>query len=114
LSAILIIPAFYVFYFLSGDLQRHEEHERAFLMEAVSLVKNSGLELQVNDFASVKKFARDRYVVITIVTFGLVAVYWLYRVFNDYNRHFKRRWKLEDELVDLIKPLNGAERSEAV
>src|SRR3990170_6139826 len=108
LSTILIIPAFYVFYFLNSDLQRHEEHEHAFLMEAISLAKDSGLELRVNDFTVTKKFALDRYLILTIVTFGLAAVYWLYQVFNDYNRHFKRQWKLEDELVEFLKPINDS------
>ena len=109
LSTILIIPAFCVFYFLSSDLQRHEEYEHVFLMEAISLAKDPGLELHVNDFTVTKKFALDRYLILTIVTFGLAAVYWLYRIFNDYNRHFKRQWKLEDELVEFLKPINDSE-----
>jgi hypothetical protein len=111
LSTILVVPAFYVFYFLSSDLQRHEEHEHAFLMEAISLAKDLGLELRVNGFVVTKKFALDRYLILTIVTFGLAAVYWLFRIFNDYNRHFKRQWKLEDELVEFLKPINGSEAS---
>ncbi len=105
LSTILIIPIFYVVFILNHDLQRHEERERAFVVEAAALSKELGFELSLNELAT-RKFSLDSYVIISIMTFGIAAVYWLYRVFNDYNRHFKRQWKLEDELLDFLKPAN--------
>lgn len=111
LSTILIVPVFYIFHFLNSDLKRHEEHEQVFLIEAISLAKGLGLELNLNDFAVTKKFAFDRYLVLTIVTFGFAAVYWLYRVFNDYNRHFKQQWKLEDELLKFFRAINNPDAS---
>ena len=111
LSTILIVPSFYVFYFLNSDLQKHEEHEHAFLMETISLTKNLGLELNLNGYAATKTFEFDGYLVLTIVTCGFAAVYWLYRVFNDYNRHFKRQWRLEDELLKFLKSINNSEAS---
>ncbi len=112
LSTVLIVPVFWVYYFLNGDLQRHEERERAFLLEATLLAKESGRVLHVNDSAGTKKFALNRYVVLTVVTVGLAAVYWLYRVFNDYNRHFKSQWKIEDELLELLRSAGeGSETS---
>jgi hypothetical protein len=36
-------------------------------------------------------------------------VYWLYRIFNDYNQHFKRQWKLEDDLLRFFKSVNNSE-----
>jgi preprotein translocase subunit YajC len=111
LSTILIVPAFYVFYFLNSDLQKHEEHEHALLIEALSLAKDIGLELNLNGFAVTKKFALNRYLVLTIVTLGFAALYWLYRVFNDYNIHFKQQWKLEDELLKFFKSINNTEAS---
>lgn len=111
LSTILIIPAFYIFYFLNRDLQRHEEHEHAFIVKTISLAKDLGLELNLNGFAVMKKFALDRYLVLTIVTFGFATVYWLYQVFNDYNRHFKQQWKLEDEFLKFFRSINNSEAS---
>src|SRR3990170_3891603 len=60
LSTMLIFPAFYVFYFLSIDLQKHEENEFEFLMETVSLTKDLGLGINLDGFAMTKKFAFDR------------------------------------------------------
>jgi len=111
LSTILILPAFYVFYFLEAGLQKHEEHEYAFLMETVSVAKDLGLSMNLDEYTVTKKFALDRYLVLTIATFGLAALYWLYRIFNDYNKHFKRQWKLEDELLRFFKSVDGSEAS---
>ena len=111
LSTILIIPAFYIFYFLKSDLQRHEEHEHAFLMEAIPLAKDLGLEMNIDNFTVTKKFALNRYLVLTIITFGFAAVYWLHQVFNDYNRHFKTQWKLEDELRRFFNSIDNSETS---
>jgi len=111
LSTLLIFPAFYVFYFLKMDLQKHEENEHAFLMEAVRLAQDSGFNLNPDGFTTTKKFASDRYLILTIVTCGFAAVYWLYRIFNDYNQHFKRQWKLEDELLRFFKSPNNSKAS---
>jgi preprotein translocase subunit YajC len=109
LSTLLIFPAFRVFYFLKMDLQKHEENEHAFLMEAISLAQDSGFSLNLDGFAATKKFTLNRYLILTIVTCGFAAVYWLYRIFNDYNQHFKRQWKLEDDLLRFFKSVNNSE-----
>jgi len=111
LSTLLIFPAFYVFYFLEMDLQKHEEHEHAFLTETVSLAQDSGLNINLDGFAATKKFALDRYLVLTVITCGFAAVYWLYRIFNDYNQHFKKQWKLEDDLLRFFKSINNSKAS---
>ncbi len=112
LSTLLIFPAFYVFYFLGTDLQKHEEHEHAFLTETISLAQNLGImhacSINLDSFTATKNFAFKRYLALTLVTCGLAAGYWLYRIFNDYNRHFKRQWKLEDELIDFLKTINSS------
>jgi preprotein translocase subunit YajC len=108
LSTLLIFPAFYVFYFLKMDLQKHEENEHAFLMEAIRIAQDSGFSLNPDGSATTKKFALDRYLILTIVTCGFGAVYWLYRIFNDYNQHFQRQWKMEDDLLRFFKSVNNS------
>jgi len=110
-STLLIFPAFYILYFLEVDLQKHEEHEHVFLTETISLAQDLGLSMNLDDFAATKKFALDRHLVLIIVTCGFAAVYWLYRIFNDYNQHFKRQWKLEDELLRFFKSVNNSKAS---
>jgi len=109
LSTLLILPTFYVLYFLEKDLQKHEEHEHTFFAETVSVAHDSELGINPDDFSTTRKFALDRYLVFNIVTCGFAAVYWLYRIFNDYNKHFKRQWKLEDELLKFFEASKNSE-----
>jgi len=106
LSTLLIFPAFYIFYFLKSDLRKHEEHEHDFLVEVIALAKDSGVPLNIHGFTATPSFPLDKYLVLNIVTFGLAAAYWLYRIFNDYNNHFKMQWKNEDELLSFLNAIN--------
>jgi len=106
LSTLLILPAFYIFYFLKSDLQKHEEHEHDFLVEIIALAKDSGVPLNIHGFTATPRFPSDRYLVLSVATFGLAAAYWLYRIFNDYNNHFKMQWKNEDELLSFLKAID--------
>jgi hypothetical protein len=106
LSTLLIFPAFYIFYFLKSDLRKHEEHEHDFLVEVIALAKDSGVPLNIYGFSATPSFPLDKYTVLSVVTFGLAAAYWLYRIFNDYNSHFKMQWKNEDELLSFLKAID--------
>ena len=106
LSTLLIVPAFYVFYFLKSNLRKHEEHEHDFLVEIIALAKDSGVPLNIHGFTATPSFPLDKYLVLSVVTFGLAAAYWLYRIFNDYNSHFKMQWKNEDELLSFLKAID--------
>ena len=106
LVTLLIVPAFYVFYFLKSDLRKHEEHEHDFLVEVIALAKDSGVTLNIHGFTATPSFPLDKYLVLSVVTFGLAAAYWLYRIFNDYNSHFKMQWKNEDELLSFLKAID--------
>jgi hypothetical protein len=106
LSTILVVPAFYVFYFLKSDLQKHEEHEQGFLAEVRALAEDSGVALNVQDFTTTPSFQPTKFVGLSVVTCGLAAAYWLYRIFNDYNNHFKMQWLIEDELLRFLKAID--------
>jgi len=105
LSTILIVPAFYVFHFLKSDLQKHEEHEHDFLAEVTTLAEDSKVPLNIQGFVTSPNFPLDKYLVLSVVTFGLAAAYWLYRIFNDYNSHFHMQWMIEEELLRFLKEL---------
>lgn len=108
LSTLLVLPAFYVFYFLKSDLRKHEEHEHDFLAEVIGLAKESDVSLNIHGFAATPSFPSGKYIALSVLTFGLAAAYWLYRIFNDYNSHFKRQWKIEDELLRFLKAIDNS------
>jgi hypothetical protein len=107
LSTLLILPVFYVFYFLKSDLRKHEGHEHDFLVEIIALAKDSEVPLNIHGFSNTPSFPLNNYLVLNVVTFGLASAYWLYRLFNDYNNHFKMQWKNEDELISFLKAIDN-------
>jgi hypothetical protein len=44
-----------------------------------------------------------KYVLVTIVTLGLGIVYWLYKIINMYNVHFKFQREIEKEIAKLME-----------
>ena len=106
LSTILVVPAFYIFYVLMVDLKEHERHEHEFSSEVVMLAKDSGVPLDIHEFVDLPPISRDKFVALSVVTFGLAGVYWIYRIFNEYNSHFRMQWMLEDTLLSFLEELD--------
>ena len=91
-SIILIIPVFMIVYFLTKDLVVHEHNQDAFLAAALPE------KIFMPQTIPIKTYA-----VITIVTLGVGVVYWLYKVVNLYNAHFKAELQVEKEIVRLME-----------
>ena len=91
-SIILIIPAFIVMYRLSKDLAAHERVEDAFLASA----------LPQRVFMP-QTIPQTTYLLITIVTLGVGGVYWLYKVVNLYNAHYKADLQVQKEITNLME-----------
>jgi hypothetical protein len=91
-SIILIIPAFIVIYYLSRDLCSHEKHQDILLASVFPE------RMFMPQTIPVKK-----YVLLTIVTLGVGGIYWLYKIINLYNSHFKAQWEIEKEIARLME-----------
>ncbi len=91
-SIILIFPVFFILYFLSKDLFIHEKHEDEFLAAAFPE------RMFMPQTIPIKKYA-----LVTIVTLGVGGVYWLYKIINNYNAHFKAQWRTEKEIAHLME-----------
>jgi hypothetical protein len=91
-SIILVIPVFAIVYYLSKDLVDHERRQEAFLASAFS-----------QRMFMVQTIPIKKYALITIVTLGVGGIYWLYKIINMYNAHFKAQWKVEKEIARLME-----------
>jgi hypothetical protein len=91
-AIILIIPVFVITYLLSRDLLMHEKRQDRFLASAFPE------RMFMPQTIPIKK-----YVLITIVTLGVGIVYWLYKIVNMYNAHFKAQREIEKEMVKLME-----------
>lgn len=91
-SIVLVVPVFVIAYLLSRDLAVHEKHQDSFLAGVFSE------RIFMPQTIPIKTYA-----LITIVTLGVGVVYWLYKVVNLYNAHFKAELQVEKELVKLME-----------
>lgn len=91
-SIILVIPVFAIVYLLSRDLIAHESSEDAFLAAAFPQ------KMFMPQTVPIKTYA-----VITIATLGVGVVYWLYKVVNLYNAHYKAHMQVEKEVAKLME-----------
>jgi hypothetical protein len=91
-SIILVVPVFAITYFLSRDLLTHEKQQDSFLAGAFPERMFMPQTLPIR-----------KYAVITIVTLGAGIVYWLYKIVNMYNAHFKAHRELEKQIFKLME-----------
>lgn len=91
-SIILIIPAFIIVYLLSKDLAKHEQSQDAFLATALPQRVFMPQTIPLTTYA-----------LITLVTLGVGIVYWLYKLVNLYNAHYKADLIVEKELARLLE-----------
>jgi hypothetical protein len=105
-ASVLIVPAFYIFYKIKKDLESHEMHEHDFLAEVIELAKECDQPLKIEGFMTTPSFSAGKYIGLSVVSCGLAVAYWLYRIFNDYNSHFKMQWKNEDKLLNFLKAID--------
>jgi hypothetical protein len=91
-SIILILPAFIIIYQLTKDLATHEKEEDTYL--AVALPQRVFMPQTI---------PQTTYVLITILTLGVGGVYWLYKIVNLYNQHYKADLLVEKEIARLME-----------
>ena len=91
-SIILLFPVFALMYLLSRDLLIHEKHQSELLANAFPE------KMFMPQTIPIRKYA-----LITIVTLGVGIVYWLYKIVNMYNAHFKAHREFERETFRLME-----------
>jgi hypothetical protein len=91
-AIILVVPAFVITYLLSKDLFMHEKHQDIILTSVFPE------RMFMPQTIPIKKYA-----LITIVTLGVGIVYWLYKIINMYNTHFRAQREIEKEIVKLME-----------
>jgi hypothetical protein len=91
-AIILIIPVFIIAYLLSKDLAAHEAEQDAFLAKAFPEPMFMTQTIPIKTYA-----------LITIVTLGFGVIYWLYKVVNQYNAHYKAHLQVEKKVLSLME-----------
>ena len=97
-SIILFVPVFAITYLLSKDLLLHEKRQQDFLTNFYPDWN------YMPQHISIRKYA-----LITMVTLGFGVIYWLYKVVNLYNNHFKEQRHIEHEMLKLMEAKSRVE-----
>ncbi|MCW4004377.1 MAG: hypothetical protein NWE95_10745 [Candidatus Bathyarchaeota archaeon] len=91
-SIIFVVPVFVIVYLLSKDLVEHEQNQDAFLAAAFPERMFMPQTIPIT-----------KYALVTLVTLGVGVIYWLYKVVNLYNAHFKAHSIVEKEISRLME-----------
>ncbi|XHH08361.1 MAG: hypothetical protein ACFCUE_12420 [Candidatus Bathyarchaeia archaeon] len=91
-AIILIIPIFVITYLLSKDLVAHEAEQEQFLAQAFPEPMFMTQTIPIKTYA-----------LITILTLGIGVIYWLYKVVNQYNAHYKAHLQVEKKILSLME-----------
>jgi hypothetical protein len=91
-AIILVIPVFIITYLLSKDLAMHEAEQEKFLAQAFP-----------ERIFMTQTIPIKMYVTITIVTLGFGIIYWLYKIVNQYNAHYRAHLQIEKRISSLME-----------
>ncbi|MCL2642008.1 MAG: hypothetical protein FWD52_00610 [Candidatus Bathyarchaeota archaeon] len=91
-ALILVIPVFIIAYLLSKDLSLHEADQDKFLAQTLP-----------ERMFMTQTIPIKTYVIITIVTLGFGIIYWLYKIVNQYNAHYKAHLQIEQKISSLME-----------
>lgn len=91
-AIILVFPVFIITYLLSKDLAVHEAEQEQFLAQAFPEPMFMTQTIPIKTYA-----------LITILTLGFGVIYWLYKVVNQYNMHYKAHLQVEKKVLSLME-----------
>jgi hypothetical protein len=66
--------------------------------------------LDIQEFIDLPPIPREKFLALSVVTCGLAGFYWVYRIFNEYNSHFRMQWMLEDTLLSFLEELDKKQK----
>jgi hypothetical protein len=101
----------FVIYFLMKDYYNHERREERFLQQLSIAASSAGFNFPY--FGRARQLPNRSFAifaVLTVVTYGLFTMYWLYRLINDPNEHFESQWDIEDRLYGDLNQSVGSPR----
>ncbi len=109
-ALIIIIPIigvvflFYCLVFLTRDVHRHDERQRAMNLQFEKALLRAGKIGTLSDaWKPLPKRDVAVYVVLSILSLGLFLPYWWYVNIEDMNTHMKNQWEFENALVEKLK-----------
>lgn len=111
LSLLVPLVGLYVYHFLNRDFVKHDREERVVLERIGDALRSAGrrglpvlAESKVGEFP---KRSTALYLVLTVITLGIFGLYWLYTLVKDPNEHFSEHAKVEEQLLQELRRIEG-------
>jgi hypothetical protein len=105
LASTIVAPLWlYLAHTLTREFWEHEERERSILSNIASILVKRGIEFTPPQL-TISRRDTALYVVATLLTLGLFALYWLYPLTVEPNRHLEEHWRYERRLVEALEAL---------
>lgn len=98
-----VILGLYMFYFLMKTIYEHDSRWNTFAQQTQLAMNKLGYAIGAPPWIqAVPNRSFVVYLILSIITLGLFALYWLHTLVKDPNEHFKSQWYFEDQLVNSI------------
>ncbi len=103
---LISIIAFYVYHFLNKDFYRHSKYEQGILEEVNRVFEDAGVRtIDLRSYVPVQERSTILYLILSIITFGIFTIYWIYTLAKDPNEHFMSHAKIEPDLLAGLEEL---------
>ncbi len=103
---LISIIAFYVYHFLNKDFYRHSKYEQGILEEVNKAFEEAGVRtIDLRSYVPVQERSTILYLILSIITFGIFTIYWIYTLAKDPNEHFMSHAKIEPDLLAGLEEL---------
>lgn len=89
----------YVSYFLTKDPHNHDVRQLVFMQQVQSAFSKLQKTIVFPFWKAMTGRSFFLYLVLTVLTGGLFALYWVYVLISDFNMHFRAQWQIEDQLL---------------
>lgn len=89
----------YVLYFLTRYPYEHDSRWQSFTQQAQSAGSKLGMVVVSPLWNRLERRSFALYFILTLITFGLFGIYWLYALLKDPNEHFLNQRQFEDNFV---------------
>jgi hypothetical protein len=105
LVILMIIPIvnffamLYILYILTKEPFGHDQRWHAFSQNVQSAAQQVGMNIMTPSWKTLKERSYLLYILLTILTIGIFAIYWVYVLVTDMNEHMQTQWQFEDGLM---------------
>jgi hypothetical protein len=105
LAVLLIVPVLnffilvYILYILTQFNVKHDQRWFTFIHQSQAAGQTLGIAMVFPSWKAVPKMSFWLYLIASVFTFGIFAIYWYYVLMKDMNEHYRAEWQFEDLLI---------------